>query len=88
MRGSSQSASEHSLSLGKPPIVNKKILTTPKLGPKRTVSVTAFRIALTLDVKIVWFGCHFPKGTGCTPWFFRISADTKLSCAFRLNSAN
>ena len=28
----------------------------PKLGPKITVSVIPFRIALTLDVKIVWFG--------------------------------
>ena len=33
-----------------------KILTPPKLGPKKTVSIIAFRIALTLDVKIVWFG--------------------------------
>ena len=51
MRGSSQSAPEYSLSLEKPP-------TTPKLGPKRTVSVLAFRIALTLDVKIGRFGCQ------------------------------
>ena len=27
----------------------------PKLGYKKTESVIAFRIALTLDVKIVWF---------------------------------
>ena len=37
------------------------ILTTPILGPKKTVSVKAFRIAWTLDVKIVfsfsWGGC-------------------------------
>ena len=33
-----------------------KILTPPKLGPKKTVSIIAFRIALTLDVKMVWFG--------------------------------
>ena len=32
-----------------------KILTTLKLGPKKTVLVIAFRIALTLDVKTVWF---------------------------------
>ena len=34
------------------------ILTPPKLGPKKTVSIIAFRIALTLDVKIVWFCCQ------------------------------
>ena len=34
------------------------MLTTPKLGPKEIVSFIAFRKALTLDVKIVWFGCH------------------------------
>ena len=28
----------------------------PKLGPQKTVSIIAFTIALTLDVKIVWFG--------------------------------
>ena len=31
---------------------------------------------------------YFPKGTGCTPWFFRISADTKLNCAFNNSSLN
>ena len=25
---------------------------------------------------------HFPKGTGCTPWFFRISANNKINCVF------
>ena len=25
---------------------------------------------------------HFPKRTGCTPWFFRMLAGTKLNCAF------
>ena len=30
----------------------------------------------------------FPKGTGCTPWFFRISADTKLNCAFNNSGLN
>ena len=44
--------------LKKPPTVNKKILTTPKLGPKKTVSVITFRIALTVDVKILWFVCQ------------------------------
>ena len=49
-RGSSQSAPEHSLLLGTPPII-KKILTTPKLGPKKTVLVIAFRIAMTHSEK-------------------------------------
>ena len=31
---------------------------------------------------------HFPKGTGCTPWFFRTSADTKLNCAFNNSGLN
>ena len=53
MRGSNQSAPEHSLLLGKPPIVNEKIWTTLKLGPKKTAFVIAFRIAMKLDVKIV-----------------------------------
>ena len=30
---------------------------------------------------------HIPKRTGCTPWFFRMSASTKLNCAFN-NSLN
>ena len=35
----------------------KKItLIPPKLAAKKTVLVIAFRIASTLDVKIVWFG--------------------------------
>ena len=36
-------------------------------------------------------GAHFSKRTGCTPWFFRMSAGTKLNCAFNdsgLNSNN
>ena len=57
-RGSRQSAPEYSISFEKPPIVNRKILTTPKLGPQKTASVIAFIIALKLDVKIVWFGRH------------------------------
>ena len=58
MRGSIQSAPEYSLLLKKPPTFNKKILTPPKLGPKKNVSIIAFRIALTLDVTIEWFGCQ------------------------------
>ena len=33
-------------------------MTTPKLGPKITVSFIVFLIALKIDVKIVWFGCQ------------------------------
>ena len=56
MRGTSQSAAEYSLSLKKPPTVNTKFWPPPKLCPQKTVSIIAFRIALTLDVKIYWFG--------------------------------
>ena len=56
MRRSRQSASEYSLSLEKPPTVNKKIWPPLYLVPKKIVSFIAFRIALTLDVKTVWFG--------------------------------
>ena len=56
MRGTSQSAAEYSLSLKKPAIINTKCWPPPKLGPPKTVPDIAFRIALTLDVKIVWFG--------------------------------
>ena len=31
---------------------------------------------------------HLPKGTGCTPWFFRTSADNKLNCAFNNSGLN
>ena len=57
MRRTSQSAPEYSLSLKKlPPLT--KILTAPKLGPKKTVSIITFRIAWTHDVKIVLYGIH------------------------------
>ena len=36
------------------------------------------KIYLNIDMKKPGSFDHFPKGTGCTPWFFRISADTKL----------
>ena len=55
-RGTSQSATEYSLSLKKTSHRYHKILTPPKLGPQKTMSIIVFRIALTLDVKIVWFG--------------------------------
>ena len=58
MRGTSQSATEYSLLLKKLPTVNKKSWPPPKLGPKKTVSIIAFRITLTLDVTIVWLGRH------------------------------
>ena len=35
-----------------------KNLTTPQVGPKKTMSVVAFRIALIIDVKIAWFVCQ------------------------------
>ena len=57
-RGTSQSAAEYCLSLKKPPSVNTKFWPPPKLGPQKTVLIIAFRISLTLDVKIVWFGCQ------------------------------
>ena len=38
-----------------PPLI-KNSDPPPKLGPKKTLSIIAFRIALTLDVTIVWFG--------------------------------
>ena len=31
---------------------------------------------------------HLPKGAGCTLWFFRISADNKLNCAFNNSGLN
>ena len=31
---------------------------------------------------------HFPQVTGCTPWFFRVSADTKLNCDFNNSGLN
>ena len=31
---------------------------------------------------------HFPEGTDCPPWFFKMSAGTKLKCVFRLSSLN
>ena len=31
---------------------------------------------------------HLPKRTGCTLWFFRISAGTKLNCAFNNSGLN
>ena len=61
-------------------------MTPPKLGPKKTVSIIAFRIALTLDVKIVWFGrqvavCvqkrHKNAIFGCS-WFQKFNFDCLL----------
>ena len=37
--------------------VDSGIRVSPKLGPKKILSNIAFKIALTIDVKIVWFGC-------------------------------
>ena len=57
IKRSSQSAPAFSLSLKKPPTVNKRF------GPPLkfvliTVSVIAFIIAVILDVKIRWFDCQ------------------------------
>ena len=53
MRRSGQSASEYSLSLKKPPTVNKKNYSDhPKSWSQKVESVIAFRIAVTLE----WFG--------------------------------
>ena len=57
MRGSSELAPDYSLLLKNLPSVIKKFLTHPEIGNKKNVLVIAFRIALTLDVKIVSFGC-------------------------------
>ena len=38
-------------------LIKKGKTNHPKIGPKKTVLIINFRIALTLDVKIVWFGC-------------------------------
>ena len=55
MRRSSQSGPEYSLLLKKPSTVNTKLWPTLNLVPKKTVSLIAFRISFTLDVKLVWF---------------------------------
>ena len=56
-RGSSQSQQDKSLSLKKTSKLKKiKILTTPKLGAKKTVIVIAFIIVSSLDVKVVRVG--------------------------------
>ena len=46
---------QSTLSRGKnlPPLLKNS--DPPQLGPTKTVSIIVFRIALTLDVKIVWF---------------------------------
>ena len=55
-RGTTQSAPEYSLFLKKPPTVNKKFWPPLNLFPKKTLLILAFRIDVTFDVKIVWFG--------------------------------
>ena len=57
----------------------------------RTLSLHIYgggNIYLDRDVKKPGSSDPFPKGTGCTPWFFRISARTKLNCAFNNSSPN
>ena len=45
-------------------------------------------IYLARDMEKPGSSAHFSKRTGCTPWFFRMSAGTKLSCAFNNSSLN
>jgi hypothetical protein len=70
----------------KNPTVNKKKSDPPKLGSKKTVAIIAFRIAWTLDVKILWFGrqvaaCvqkrHKNEIFGCS-WFQKFNFDCLL----------
>ena len=51
--------------------------------PKRTGNVYLDR-----DMKKPGSSAHFPKRTGCTPWFFRMLAGIKLSCAFNNSGVN
>ena len=51
MRGFSQSDPENSISLEKPPIIWNKLWPPLNLKEEKNVSVRAFRISLTLDVK-------------------------------------
>ena len=86
MRRTRQSAPEYSLLQKKLPLLIKKNLTPPNLGPKKTGLIIAFRIAWTLDVKIVWFGhqvavCvqkwHKNAIFGCS-WFQKFNFDFLL----------
>ena len=41
---------------------------------------------LNRDMKKEKSSDHFPQGTGCMSWFLRMSAGTKLKCAFNISS--
>jgi hypothetical protein len=45
-------------------------------------------VFLEKDMKKPGNSAHLPKRTGCTLWFFRISASTKLNCAFNNSGLN
>ena len=45
-------------------------------------------VYLDRDVEKPGSPAHLPKRTGCTLWFFRISAGTKLNCAFNNSGLN
>ena len=45
-------------------------------------------IYLDKDMEKQGSSAHFPKRTGCTPWFFRMSAGTKINCAFNNSHPN
>ena len=58
--------------------------TTARQNLYRTISLHingGRKIYLNRDLEKPGSFDHFPKGEGCTPWFFRISADNKLNCA-------
>ena len=45
-------------------------------------------VNLDRDMQKPGSSAHFPKRTGCTPWFYRMSAGTKLNCAFNNSGLN
>ena len=45
-------------------------------------------VYLERDMEKPGSSAHLPKRTGCTLWFFRILAGTKLNCAFNKSGLN
>ena len=45
-------------------------------------------VNLDRDMEKPGSSAHFPKRTGCTPWFFEMSAGPKLNCAFNNSCLN
>ena len=57
----------------------------------RTLSLDIYdrgKIYLDSDMEKPGRSGHFHEGTGCKSWFFRMSAGTKLKCAFNNSSPN